>query len=488
MAGISYAGLLLGYLNKGLLFAWYMTTDQVGLTNLVVGVGLMFAQLANLGSINTVWKFFPFFRNRERQNSGFLPFLLLIVLAGVVVFTLIAVLFREYIISFYQDRSEEFVDYYYLIIPLGIASVFFLLFDSYLRSLYRNVVPVFVNDFLLRFLVTADIAALGFQWISFHTFLLLHCVIYLIPAVVLIIYTAKIGELNLNFRSIAIGSRFRKIIFYYTSFSYMNSIGAMLVVTIDTLMIASMLGLFETGIYTTVVYLTSALQIPYRSIVRVSSPLVSDYWKERANDKMQKLYTQVSSVSLFLGIVMFMLVWINRSEVFSVLPEQYSLGIPVFLFLMCGRLVDFYCGLNGGILVMSRKYRYDVLFTVFLLTMVIVLNYLLIPPYGITGAAISTSIALVLYNAARVLFVLFSYRIHPFNWLQVKVILLFGANVLLFEVLPSISDNIILSAAFKTTVFLLLFVGPIFLFRLEPETIRLVTNFVNKRLRKKDSA
>ena len=63
---ISFVGLILGYLNKGLLFVLLFSRAQVGLVNLVMNVALLFAQFANLGTIYSTWRFFPFFENKEQ--------------------------------------------------------------------------------------------------------------------------------------------------------------------------------------------------------------------------------------------------------------------------------------------------------------------------------------------------------------------------------------------------------------------------------------
>ena len=50
---------------------------------------------------------------------------------------------------------------------------------------------------------------------------------------------------------------------------------------VDQTMLAGICGLAEGGIYTTIIYMTSAMQMPYRSIVKVSTPVVTNLWKER---------------------------------------------------------------------------------------------------------------------------------------------------------------------------------------------------------------
>jgi O-antigen/teichoic acid export membrane protein len=239
--------------------------------------------------------------------------------------------------------------------------------------------------------------------------------------------------------------------------------------TMDAMMIAYYLGLKETGVYTTIIYLTSALQIPYKSLMRVSTPLIPQYWKEKSMEKMSQLYQKVSSISLIVGLFMFLLIWTSRAELFSFLPSEYLLGIWVFLFLMIGRIIDMYFGLNGWIFVTSKKYKYDIFFTFILLFLVLILNVFLIPRYGIIGAAISTGFALIVYNFARMLFVFFVYKIHPFHWNQLKIACLFGLILLATEFVSKIFVNRYLEIGLNFSFVSIVFLGAIFFFDLEPE-------------------
>jgi O-antigen/teichoic acid export membrane protein len=273
----------------------------------------------------------------------------------------------------------------------------------------------------------------------------------------------------------------------FSLLSYVNTLGTLIVATLDALMIAAFLGLSATGVYTTIIFLASALQIPFRSLTRLTGPLVAQYWKDRDMKKMDVLYKKSSSVLLVISLYLFMLIWINRIEIFSTLKPEFMQGIPVFLFIMIGRITDMYFGINGTIFTTSKKYKYDLVFTLFLLVIVYSLNYWLIPIYGITGAAISTGLAFVIYNAGRLLFVYFSYNLHPFTISQMKVIALFALNVVLFEFMPTIFNHRLLDVVFNSTLFSATFILVIFALNLEPEIKNYTKKgiqFLNSKLRK----
>ena len=468
---ISYIGLIVGYLNKGFLFIIILSTEEIGLINLILAVGILFAQFTNLGSIYSIWRFYPFFKNEKNNDYGFLVFNLLVVLTGIGLFSFIFILFKEQISSFYELKSALFIKFYYYVLPVGIGFGFYLLFDNYLRSLFKNTISVFVNDIGLRILTTILIGLYYFNVIPFRHFVLLISLSYFLPPIVLFVYLKYIGEGDFSLKSIRISKKFKKIIYSYSLYSYVNSMGAIVVITLDTVMIASILGLKETGIYTTILYLTSVLSIPYRSLLRVSNPIITEYWKSKNMSKMNELYKRMSSVTLVLGLFMFFGIWINRIELFSFLPSDFQSGVNVFLFLMIGKLFDMYMGLNGTIFVTSNKYKYDLIFTLSLMATVLVLNLILIPKWGISGAAISTTIALVGYNLARLIFVWISFKINPFRLSQLFVILLFGGIGLMFEMYHFSFDNRIITIFVNSGVYTLLVFIPIFTLNIEPEVV-----------------
>ncbi len=475
---ISYLGLFLGYLNKAVLFIIILTTEEIGLIGLIVSVGMLFAQLSGLGAVNTTRRFFPFFRNADRNNYGFLKLTFLIVLVGVLISSGMAYLLEDWVIEYYQKKSPDFVNYYYWIIPVGVANILYLLLESHLRAMYKNVFPVFVRDIGLRILVTILLVSLYCELITFHVFLIANCLIFFVPVFVLfgyMIYLKEVRSLNVK---VEVFKRFRSILIKYGLFSYMNTLGTVMVTTLDVTMIASFVGLSGVGVYATIMYLTSALQVPYIALFRIASPFVPVYWKERKMKEMEKLYKDVSSMNLIIGSALFLIVWVSRVDVFSILPDEFQPGIWVFLFLMSGRLFDMYMGINSIILLTSKKYKVDILFTLVLLFLVFGLNWILIPIYGIIGAAISTMIALVMYNILRMLFVWYTYKIHPFKLNHSIIIALLFSTLLITEYIPTISDHFLLNGFIQTLEVLVLFVLPIVYFKLEPQ----LNDYINKVL------
>lgn len=473
---ISYIGIVLGYLNKGFLFLIILSTEQIGLVNLVVSIGTLFAQFANIGTVYTTWKFFPFFKNPEKKHYGFLPLILSMVSVGIVICTTFTLVFRNEIELMYLEHSKMFLEYYLWILPIGISYVLFMILEIYLRSFYKNIISVVAFEIILRLSLTVLLLLLWMKAISFNFFVIAHSVSYIIPTIILIVYLYRLNELNISLSSIRVPKRFKKILIQFSVFNYINTLGVVLVNSLDVIMIALFMGLDATGVYTTIVFLTSALSVPYKSIIRISSPLVADYWKHREMEKMSELYQKVSSVALLIGLGSFIWIWLNIDFLFSFLKSEFKSGIWVFLFLMIGRLVDMFFGLNGAIFATSKKYKFDIIFTLILIVTVFILNTIYIPLWGIAGAAISTSIALLVYNIGRIIFVWYIFKIHPFTKNQFIIIGLGILTLFVGITAKELDLNKWIQFALESALFIAVFLFPIYYFKIEPE----VVNYVKK--------
>ena len=472
---ISFAGIGLGYLNKAFLFVLLFSTTQVGLINLLLSVGLLFAQFANLGTIFTTWRFFPFFRNPSKQHFGFLFANLLLVIVGTLFFTGLLLLLKPEVVALYSKKSPLFVSYFSWIIPLGFALVLFQLFENYLRGMGKNILPVILQEIVLRVCTTLLLLLFALGLLSFQLFVAAYVILHFVPVLYLLVYLVWLKELVFSIKSIQISNRFKRLILSYSGFSYLNSLATLLVISMDALMIARYKGMAETGVYTTMLFFISALIFPYKSIMRVATPLVAKLWKERDMTGMQALYQKSSSVGLLFAITGFLGGWIVIDPLLSFAPAYHG-GKWVFFFLMLGRIIDMYFGLNGVIFSTSKKFKMDLIFTFFLIISVYLVNLWLIPMYGIVGAAISTSGAYLLYNLLRGGYILSEYGLHPFKWVQIKLLVLGFVVFLLFWALDASTMSFLVLQPFtqivvKELLFFIVFVIPLLKLNLEPETV-----------------
>ncbi len=418
---ISYAGIAIGYVNTILLCPNILEPDQVGLTRLLISISAMFAQFSALGFVNMSVRYFPYFRSTEKQHHGFLFLLLAVPLAGFSVIAALFVLFKPVVMEYYAEGNSPLLqEFYFYIIPLALFTLLFNLFAAYLRSQFKTIFSSFVQDFLLRLLTTLLIATYVLGWLNFQQFVLLYIFINSVTALVLVLYTMWLRQLFILPSWSGLKLIPLREMLYYGFFTFMGNISVTIIVTVDQVMISAY-SLSDNGVYTTALFMTSAIMIPARSIFKIAFPQVAEYWKEEDMGKMAKLYKQITLVNLIVGLLLFIGIWANIDNLFSFMPETYRAGKYVVLFLSMARLVDLATGLNGIILATSARFRWDLLFNVVLAVLSVLTNYYFIPRYGINGAAFASMLSYVSINLVRLFFVQWAYKMQPFAWSSVTI-------------------------------------------------------------------
>ncbi|MFO7873633.1 MAG: polysaccharide biosynthesis C-terminal domain-containing protein [Bacteroidales bacterium] len=457
---IAYAGAAIGYLNKIFLFTNFLETEQVGLANLMVTISLIYAQVAAFGAGHIVIRFFPFFNEPKKQHHGFLFAVLAFSMAGFVLATLLFLLLQKPFALLYQESSPLLVEYAIYLIPLGLGTMLFHIFEAYLRSLFKNTVSSVTHELVLRGMVTVVIVLFALGGISFRHFVMLYVASYCMPAVILIGYAAFKGYLKIKPVWSPLIKRLGKIMLVYGLFTLFNNLSNFLFTSIDALMVAGMINLSAAGIYTTMVFVVSVMLIPYRSMVKVSAPLVADYWKKRAITEIQQLYRKAAAGNMVVGSIVFLLLWVNLDTLFYLMSPEYEAGRYVFLLLGAGKLFDMSSGLNAIILHTSKKYRYGIMFTVMMVLFAIIANYFFIPLWGMEGAAFASMLTLILFNTLRILFLKLHFHIQPFVRKQIWVPILLAAIMVLFGMIDPFGI-IFLDVPLRSAIAAVLFLLPV---------------------------
>ncbi len=465
---ISYTGAIIGYLNKVFLFTNFLATEQVGLANLMVTLAMIYAQIAALGTHNITLRYLPFFKDRENNHHGFLTGMMALAMAGFLIFTLLLLFLRRPFVLFYHDSSPLLVEYAVYIIPMALATTYYLLFESYLRSLYKNIVPSVIHELGLRLLITLSILLFALGLISFPGFVAIYVAANCLPAIILIAYTGLIRQLRIAAGIPAVVRKMGRLMLAYGLFSLLNNLGMFLLISIDSLMVAGMIDLAATGIYTTMIFLGSVMLIPYRSMVKVGGPVVARYWKENDMDGMRVLYKKASAGNLVVGAALFTLLWVNLDSIFFFMPGQYEAGRYVFLLLALGKLFDMSAGLNGVILLTSSKYRYDLWFTLSLVAFALLSNLALIPVLGIQGAALASMATLILFNLTRILFIRHHYRLQPFSSRQAWVLPIMAAVMGLSQGVPRMV-HVFVDIPVRSLLALGLLLTPLYFLEISPD-------------------
>jgi O-antigen/teichoic acid export membrane protein len=473
-----YIGAAIGFANKVLIFTNFLSLEQVGLANILVTNAMLYAQFSALGFTTMTLRFFPYFQDKLRGHHSFLFWLLAIPLLGFLLVTLAVLIFQRQILGYFQQESPLMVEYFWYLIPLAFATLYFDLFDAYLRSLLKTVVPILFKEIIQRLFITVSVLIYAVGWISFPQFVLVYVALLCSNTLLIIIYTSWLGHLHLlPKRSWRFRMLFPKVMIF-GGFTLLGNMSAIVLNNIDSLMLASYIGMDAVGIYTTFFYVSALILIPWRAIQKIASPQVAEYWKTNDLEKMNALYKRTSLINLGIGCYLFMMMFLGIPALFELMPDAFEEGWVVLVIIGITRVLDMVTGLNTYILIMSKYFKVELVLSLFVLVVGIALNVIFIPKYGIAGATICTGTVINLANFLRSIYLWSKFRLNPFSpqMLTVLVITVVASGVYF---IPSFGNPIVFYAL-QGLLFTVIFGGLVLKFQAIPDSNKLVELVANK--------
>lgn len=201
----------------------------------------------------------------------------------------------------------------------------------------------------------------------------------------------------------------------------------------DIILIGYLLTPVQVGYYSVAIGLTRFFWIIPQSIQKISYPIISEFWKEKS-PSMSRLIDKNIKYSISILLPMGLGVGLFSKQIITIIyGEQFIHAVLPFLVLLVGTIILGIVKSIGGSLpgvgrpdLAVKKVGVSALLNVFL-------NVLLIPQYGILGAAIATTCSFTVEAVLHLFFTLKLTKIKvDFNW-HIQIGLVF-VSLALFSV------------------------------------------------------
>jgi O-antigen/teichoic acid export membrane protein len=450
---ITYVGAFIGFLTTMFVITKFLSPEDIGLTKVVLEAGMMFAALAQLGASSSIMRFFPYFRDEKKKHNGFFFYTLLVPFVGCLLFIPLYIFLKEPITLLFAEKSSLFISYYYWVVPLIFFLAYLSVFEMYSNVNMRIAVPRFNREIVIRLCLLAAYLLYGLHIISRSGLVAGYVATYGIAMLCLFVYVFKTSITSLRHNVSYVTRPLRKDILRYSSYLVIGALGSTVLAKLDLFMITSQLGLSHAGIFTVVFYMAAVIEIPSRSISAISAPIAAEALKKGDFETANALYKKVSLHQLLIGGLIFILLWANIDNIFAIIPNGtlYAGGKWVMLFIGLAKLIEVTLNFGGQLISFSKYYYWSLYFVFFIIGIGIITNYLLIPAWGISGAALATAISCLLSCSVQQWIVLKKVKGNPYSSGTLKLILIFlfltGLNYFLFKFDNPWTDGIIRSVA-----------------------------------------
>ncbi|MHB9111533.1 MAG: flippase [Thermoleophilia bacterium] len=147
----------------------------------------------------------------------------------------------------------------------------------------------------------------------------------------------------------------------------------------------------------------------------VFTPIIADLWNQGRIAELKELYITVSRWIFMLSVPIFLLLTLFSDSLMHIFGSNFVAGSAALVFLAFGQLLNASTGAAGIMLLMSGHSRLELLNVTVTLAVNVMLCFLLIPHYGIIGAAIAHLSGLGLVNLMRVVEIWIFMRMYGYD-------------------------------------------------------------------------
>ena len=354
---------------------------------------------------NQVWlRFIPEFLNAN--NYSFIRILIrfsrrLVLLSSILISFIILLLYNLLPMLPFPMLISMLLSAFYLpfLSLLSLESTGLRAFNKVFAALfpYNIIRPIIAFSLLYVFIYVITLSPVSF-------IAMLSIVISSIICVIIYRYLSRSLYLNITDSSSPSCFPYRTWLFTGIHMIFISGFG-LLLRHIDVIMIGFIRSPSDAGIYYASVRIADFIIFGLNSVNFIIAPLISKYYFSGKHTELQRIITYSSRIIFSLTLIAFLFVILLGGWGLGLFGSDFLTSYPSLAILSIGQLVNALSGSVGYICIMTGHESSSSLVLGLSVIMNIILNYSLIVPFGIIGAAIATALTTIIWNLILVIYV-----------------------------------------------------------------------------------
>jgi len=470
----TYVGFGIGAINTLFLFTYFLEKEYYGLVSFLLSAANLIWPFLVFGVHSTLIKFFTSYKTRGDQDRLLNLVLVLPAIAGLIIGS-IGLIFYEYLLEYFKGENDLVQPYIWLIFLIAFATSYFEVFFSWSKIYYKSAFGNLMKEVFHRFCISVLLFAVYFKWISIELFIYGISAVFVIRTILMAMYAFSLHKPKFSFKF----PKNLSPVLKYSSLILLAASVATVLLDLDKVMIEYYLPIENVAIYGIAVYIATVISVPQKAMHQITHPLTAEMLNKKDKVGLKDLYEKSSLNLLIVSGLIFIWIITNINSLYELIPEEYDIGILVVLLISLVKLYDNILGNNNSILFNSDYYRIVLVVGVVLVVVAFLLNLLLIPTYGIEGAAIASFIAFVLYNTSKLFIVFNKFKIHPFTSKTGLALLLTALFSISFYFL-NFSFHPLLNIGLKAVLAGGFYLGIIYFFKFSEDINQLIDRFIKR--------
>ena len=476
------AGTILGMVNQ-IILGRYLGPENYGLFNLSMSVVMIAAALSVFGFFGSLSRFIPYHLEKKEQNivrsvidfGAFFSFFL-----GIAFAISIYLLANRLAVGIFHDpRLEPVLKIFAVVIPLhGLQQVVrgtvrgfkAAKYDAILFNIGTRVVTITV--FLLSMIFVNRLYGAIIAFIAG---------VVLTTAVTAWIIIKKIFPDYHEYERVRVDR-------YLLSFSWplaLTGFTFLFVSKTDKVLLGYFMSSTDVGIYTPALMVAYLLIFISTAFKYIFLPTVSEYFSKNDLRGLEPLFKSTSKWNFLVVLPLFLFILIFPKEILTILfGSSYTDGYLALIIVSLGIAANDFAGTSATILVAGGRTKANLACEIIAGITNVVLNIILIPIYGIVGAAIATGISFMTRNLVALSLAYKAYRMHPYTRKYLNIIFSGFVGSAIIYLLKSYSPLSWWATMFILgIVFIAIYIGVMLLSRSLDQNDRVIVLAIERRMK-----
>ncbi len=398
--GVSFAGRLFEYMTRfvfGILIARFLGVEQFGLYTLGVTVASMASNFTWLGLQTGMVRFLPpTIRENDKQSiweiiqicvglPAIFSFLL-----GIGIF-----LFAEPLATgmFHDPRMAAVLRIVSILVPIEtLAAMAYVITISFKQPKYSVIANNIITPLLKLLLGTALLVA----GLSTQGVLIAQVIASVGGLVVMVHFVNTLFSLR---RALGISGSYVGRLLRYSFPVYLGWVVTNLRSNFSTLLLGYLGLVAGVGQFTAASRFSTIGSMFYLSIGAISTPILADLHSQKKTALMKAYYQTTTRWLIIFNLPVFLTAILFARELLWIFGDDFTAGATSMMILAAGTLVYTGTGVGANILDMTDHPKVNTINSTLMIFVTTLLNVLLIPMWGVVGAAVASSFSTILLNS-----------------------------------------------------------------------------------------
>lgn len=184
--------------------------------------------------------------------------------------------------------------------------------------------------------------------------------------------------------------------------------------SIDVIMLGMYASELDIGVYSVALKISLITSISLSAINTISAPKFAEFWGEKDIEGLSKIVQQSTKLIFWISFPVLAILLIFPVWILSFFGNEFIIGSTALMVLAIGQFINSASGSVGLVMNMTDKQKILQYLAIVSAIINIVLNYIFIPKYGVTGAAIATATSAIIWNIMCVFYI--KLRLNISTW------------------------------------------------------------------------